>query len=290
MKNRTKPKKSLVARIRSILISLLVIYLVSMLGLYLLQRRLLFPRHMTHEIPEASEGISGLEKIWLDIPADDSTDARIEAWFIPGRGASAEHPEPLVIFAHGNAELIDYWPKKLLGYRKMGVNLLLPEYRGYGRSGASPSQEAVAHDLARLYDKLKKRPEVDPARIVFHGRSIGGGVVCALARLRKPRAMILQSTFTSITSMAGRYLVPGFLLRDPFDNLSVVEQLDIPILVIHGTEDNLVPFEHAEKLAKAARHGKLVAYKCTHNSCPPDWDEYWETIRTWFVHNGVLQE
>ncbi len=285
MTRKEKQKRSISAKVKNVLITIVVLYVITLLGLFFLQRRLLFPRHMTHEIPSAGSSIEKMEKLHLDIP-----NGKIEAWFIPGKGADSSHPEPLVLFAHGNAELIDYWPKKLLGYQKMGINLLLPEYRGYGRSGGSPTEQDIAQDLAAWYDSMIKRPDVDPERIVFHGRSIGGGAVCALAKLRKPRAMILQSTFTSITAMAGRYLVPWFLLRDPFDNLEVVGQLKIPILVIHGTKDTLVPFEHAERLAKAAKHGKLVAYPCTHNSCPPDWDEYWNTIKTWFVQNGVLQE
>ena len=97
------------------------------------------------------------------------------------------------------------------------VRVLLPEYRGYGRSAGSPSQRAITEDLIAFYDLLARRPEVDAQRVVFHGRSLGGGAVCDLARHRKPAAVILMSTFTSMKRMAPRYLVPGFMVERSSD-------------------------------------------------------------------------
>ncbi|HUU00472.1 MAG TPA: alpha/beta hydrolase [Myxococcota bacterium] len=255
-----------------------------MLGLAAFQRRIIFPRYLTHPYPGAGNNIASLERIWID-----TSEGKVEGWFIPGDGASAEHPAPLVIFAHGNAELIDYWPEALSGYRHMGVNLLLPEFRGYGRSAGSPSQQAIADDFAKFYDLVVLHPEVDASRVVFHGRSIGGGAVCALAALRRPAAMILQSTFTSLRSMAARFMLPGFLVADPFENIEVVRKLDAPLLVIHGRADDLIPFAQGEKLYAAAQRGKFIAYECDHNGCPPDWDRYWKDIRLWLSEVGILR-
>jgi fermentation-respiration switch protein FrsA (DUF1100 family) len=129
------------------------------------------------------------------------------------------------------------------------MNLVLPEYRGYGRSGGKPSQATILADLVRIHDQMVTRPEVDPSRVLFHGRSIGGGVVCALAAVRKPHAMILMSTFTSIHDVAKKWFVPKSLIADPFESLEVVRTLDIPILVVHGTEDRLIPPSHGHALA-----------------------------------------
>jgi len=266
-----------------IVVALLSIYIVSMLGLAAFQRRIIFPRHLTEPYPGAGKNIAGLQRIWIDIPR-----GKVEGWFIAGDGAGPEHPAPLVIFAHGNAELIDYWPEALTGYRRMGINLLLPEYRGYGRSAGSPSQQAIADDFTKFYDLVVRRPEVDGSRVVFHGRSIGGGAVCALAALRRPAAMILQSTFVSMRSMAARFMLPGFLVADPFENLEVVRNLDAPLLVIHGRADDLIPFPHGEKLYAAAQKGKFIAYECDHNGCPPDWNQYWRDIHSWLSEIGIL--
>lgn len=267
-----------------IVVALFSIYIVAMLGLTAFQRRIVFPRHLTQPYPGAGNGIAGLERLWIDTPQ-----GKVEGWFIPADCAGPEHKAPLVIFAHGNAELIDYWPEELSGYRRMGVNLLLPEYRGYGRSAGSPSEQAIAEDFAAFYDLASRRPEVDDKRIVFHGRSIGGGAVCALAKLRRPAAMILQSSFTSLRSMAARFLVPGFLVADPFDNLDVVRGLDAPLLVIHGRVDRLIPFEQGRRLFEAAGQAKFIAYQCDHNGCPPDWDVYWKDIRGWLTDIGILR-
>ena len=151
-----------------------------------------------------------------------------------GRG----RPAPAFIFAHGNGELIDYWPDELRPVAALGAGLLLVEYPGYGRSEGAPTQERILEVFTRAYDRLAARPEVDPGRIVLIGRSMGGGAVCDLALKRPSAALVLLSTFTSLRTYAVRYLAPGFLIRDPFDNLAAVRQYPGPVLVVHGREDD----------------------------------------------------
>jgi fermentation-respiration switch protein FrsA (DUF1100 family) len=248
--------------------------------LWSLQRRLIFPRHLVRPDPRAGEGIAGLERLHV---------GETEGWLLPGDGVSADRPGPAVLFAHGNGELIDHWPAELEPYRRLGVSVLLAEYRGYGRSGGEPSEEGITEDYVAFYELLAARPEIDPARLVFHGRSLGGGVVCALAARRPPAALVLQSTFTSIADLARAFGVPRFLVRDPFDNLAVLPQLDRPVLIVHGTRDDVIPFSHAEALAKAARRPTRVSYDCRHNDCPPDPVRFWEDVRSFLEGQGVLR-
>ncbi len=255
---------------------------IVMLGLAALQRRILFPRHLALPYPDAGEGVAGLEKVWIDTP-----EGKVEGWWLPARGELGRRPA--VIFAHGNAELIDYWPEMLEPFRKMGVGVFLPEYRGYGRSAGSPSQEKITEDFVKFYDWLTARPDVDPARIVFHGRSLGGGAVCALAESRKPAAMILQSTFTSVRAVAARFLLPGFLIADPFDNLETIKRLEAPLLVVHGRQDELVPFPHGVRLAEAAKNGRIFATDGDHNSTPPDWGEFFREVKAFLIENNILE-
>jgi len=260
-----------------------VVVVLIMFGLTLLQRRIVFPRHLVTPLPRAGADVPGLEKLWLDTDA-----GRVEAWYLPAHGASPTAPAPLVVFAHGNAELIDYWPETLEPYRRLGVSLLLPEYRGYGRSAGSPSEEAIVHDFEKFVTMLVRRPEVDAGRLIYHGRSLGGGVVCALAARRTPAALILQSTFTSLRAMAARFMLPGFLVADPFDNLSVVSRLDVPLLIVHGRQDDLIPFSHAEQLARAGRRVRFLPLDGDHNSCPPDWGEFFSHLAEWLRTEGLL--
>jgi dienelactone hydrolase len=135
----------------------------------------------------------------------------------------------------------------------------------------SPSEEAITSDFVAFYDDLIQRPEIDPARIVFHGRSLGGGVVCSLARQRPCAAMILESTFTSVRDMARKYLVPGFFVLDPFDKPRGRADVQGATPHPHGRQDPLIPFKHAERLLEAAgSRAKLIAYDAGHNDFPPN--------------------
>lgn len=248
-----------------------------------LQRDIIFPRHYTVPDPGVIDRVSGLTSWWLEI--EDG--ARVEAFFLPALNSHAT-PAPAVIFAHGNAELIDDWAEALEPWRRLGFHVLLPEYRGYGRSGGEPGQDAIAADLARFHDRLATTPGIDPERIVLHGRSLGGGALCTLAAQRRPAALILQSTFTSVTALARAMGIPGFVVSDPFDNLAVVRRYDGPTLVMHGLHDELIPVSHAHALLAAAAHGRLITWPCGHNDGPPDPEAWWDDLRTFVTDCGLL--
>lgn len=247
-----------------------------------LARSLLFPRHWLRADPDAGHGIPGLERCWLDVPQ-----GRIEAWFLPGDGVDATEPGPLVIFAHGNGELIEHWPAALAGYRRRGASVLLPEFRGYGRSDGQPSEASIVSDFVRWYDAFTTRADVDPSRIVLHGRSLGGGVVCGLLERRCAAALVVESTFTSIVDVAAQWFVPSALIADRFDNLRVVRSRDVPTLVIHGRWDSLIPVEHAKRLAAGAKRGRLWLFDGDHNDPPPP-TAYWEQLSS--VLEGLAAE
>lgn len=257
-----------------LLLGVAICYVLYGVVLSFLQRSILFPRHVVQVPADGGRDVPGLDRWWLDTP-----EGRVEAWYLVGEGRTAESPGPAVIFAHGNGEAIDFWPAALSRYRAMGVSVLLPEYRGYGRSAGEPSQEAITADYVAFYDRLVKRPEVDAKKIVFHGRSLGGGVVGALAAERPCAAMVLESTFLSIRSFAQQFLLPGFLVADPFDTESVVRTLDVPILIFHGTRDNVVPYHHGETLSRVAKNAQLVTFDCGHNDVPAD-ERYWGPLES----------
>lgn len=248
--------------------------------LFAFQRQILFPRHHTIPMPQVAEKIPGLEKIWLELSF-----GKVESWFLPP--VCAETKCPVLIFAHGNAELIEHWPEFFLPLTRSGIGVYLVEYPGYGRSQGLPSQKTILETFMAAYDHIIDRPDVDSNGVVFFGRSIGGGAVCALAEKRKPAAIILMSTFTSVSRMARKFGVPGIFIRDPFDNLRTMESFDGPLLVIHGKHDEIIPYSHGIKLSKAASRGKLITYECGHNDCPPDRDVFYEDIITFLIKSGV---
>jgi hypothetical protein len=244
------------------------------------ERRLLFPARRAPDASALLRQVDG-EQIWLD-----GGGVRTEAWFLPARGVALTSA-PLIVYTHGNGELIDDWAAAFDEPRSWGASVLLVEYPGYGRSGGAPSERAIGATVVSAYDWSSARPEVDPRRIIAYGRSLGGGAACELAEQREVAALVLESTFTSVRALAARLGVPGFLVRDPFDSLSRVAGYRGPMLAIHGALDETIPVEHARALHAAVPQSELVIFgDCGHNDCPRPWPKLLEFL----VSHNLLQK
>jgi hypothetical protein len=267
------------AKLLAVLRLLVIAYVAWAALVWIFQRELLFPRRGLPQAESMVEALGG-ERWWLELP-----DGRVEAWFLP---APTEGPAPAVIFAHGNAELIDHLAPLVTSLRTRGASLLLVEYPGYGRSEGSPTQGSIEAAFEAAHARLVARDDVDDSRLAYFGRSLGSGAVCRLAAAHPPAALVLQSPFTSVRSFASGFLLPGFLVRDPFDNLAVVSTLDAPVLVAHGTRDRVVPVAHGRAVAEAARDGRLSERPAGHNDMPPDPTAYWAEVAAFLTEAGVL--
>lgn len=232
----------------------------------------------------AAEGTppAGGEVWWLDVEG-----GRVEAWYLPPTRRS-DGPSPAVVFAHGNGELIDDWGERLAPYRAMGFAVLLPEYRSYGRSGGTPSEAAIVADFAHFVDRLGDRPEIDAQRMVFHGRSLGGGVVGVLSTQRRCVALILESTFTNVPDVASHSMVPAGAIRDRYDTRDALLHSYTPTLIFHGVNDTVVPFEHAVELDRIAWDSTLVAFEAGHDDLPHA-ETYWRHVRELLEGAGALE-
>jgi pimeloyl-ACP methyl ester carboxylesterase len=217
---------------------------------------------------------ASVEHVW--ITASDGS--KVEAWFIPAADASPAHPAPAAIFIHGNAELIDHNLSLVERYHDRGFSVLMPEFRGYGRSEGSPCQDAVVSDADAFHAWLIKRPDVDASRLIFHGRSLGTGVASQLAGLHQPQALILESPFTSVASFAWHYGVPPIFLSSPFRTDKILPKLTCPILILAGRSDEIVPIEHGHKLHELAPTSTMVELDGSHNSGLSDQGQYWKAI------------
>lgn len=198
----------------------------------------------------------------------DGTEA-IPAWFVKGEGASEETPRPLVIFSHGKSGRIEYNLWLAQEYAKAGISTLLVELRGFGKSGGVPSEQNFIKDFKYFYDQVIEMPEVDRTAVFLQGHSLGGGVVMNLARFRKPAGIILGSAFTSFPELAKTYYIPSFWITEKYDNLAAVRDFDGPMLIFHGREDGIVPFEHGKELARASRNAKFIDLDCDHSCDVP---------------------
>jgi pimeloyl-ACP methyl ester carboxylesterase len=261
----------------------LFFYLVYCGFLFLIQRQILFPRYLI-DIPSENEDHPVIEKIWIK-----ASFGNIEAWFLPPEPINKIEPSPAVIFAHGNGELIDFWPDELSRFNHFGIGVMLLEYPGYGRSEGTPSQKSITETFNNAYDILIERKDVDPNKIVLFGRSLGGGALCTLAAMRPSAVLILMSTFTSARSFARKYFAPGFLVRDPFDILAVVRNYTKPVLLIHGKFDEVIPYSHGMALYKSAPHATMITYESGHNDCPPDWEIFWKDLEAFLTAAGIIR-
>ncbi len=280
--------KTRVVMIPKIIFSLVSIYLVYCLLAYFLQRFILFPRHLVEKPPEAPAAVPGITKFHLSLPF-----GKTEVWFmapLEKERSEPPKPSPALLFAHGNAELIDDWPAFFIPLTQTGVAVLLVEYPGYGRSEGSPSQESIHQTLEAAHQWLASQPQVDPNRIILMGRSLGGAAVCTLAVSQAGCAMVLMSSFSSIGAFMKNYLLPGWVIRDPFDNLAAVAVYTKPVLVIHGNHDEVVPYSHGQQLHHAALKSEMLTYACGHNDCPPDQERFWQDVNSFLQKNGILNE
>lgn len=266
------------------LVSIACLYAGYALFCFFIQRHLLFPRHHIDSSPNLQADTVDRETLWLETGF-----GKVEAWYLTARSRPPRDRIPALIYAHGNAERIDSWPQMLGPFRRMGLAVLLVEYPGYGRSGGDPSQSSIRETFIAARSALLKKPEIDPHRLVYFGRSLGGGAVCVLTGVHPPAALILMSAFTGVKPYARQFFVPSFLIRDPFDNLSAVGAFAGPTLIVHGRFDTVVPYEHGRALHRAAPNSTLITYDCGHNDCPPDWVAFGRQAQRFLTQAGILR-
>lgn len=246
-------------QLRNLLIVILCIYSAWLLTLYLVQRSMIYPGTAI-KVPTLPPVTAGMELLRLN-----SGEGEVEALLLPPintRATSA--PGPALIFAHGNGEVIDYWVDGLNNFRERGMAVLLVEYPGYGRSTGTPSEDSIRRTLIAAYDRLASDPRINPAKIIGYGQSLGGGAICTLATNRPLAAVILQSTFPSLDIFTAGYGAPAFLLRDRFDNETVLKKFPGPVLVLHGSTDSMIPWQLGERLAAASKQATFRLHSCGH--------------------------
>ena len=258
------------------------LYLAFLGLLYFNQRTLIYPGTL-NRVDASPPKVEGADDFRIA-----TTEGVVDAIFLPAIDSAAGR-KPVVIFGHGNGEVIDFWLTALQSFRERGIGVLLVEYPGYGRSTGRPSEKSIRASMEAAFDRIAADPRVDRARIFGFGQSLGSGAICALARERPLRALILQSAFPSLDIFAAGYWAPAFLLHDHFDNLAVVRSFSGPVLVIHGRDDRLVPWEQAKRLAAASKRSTFKLYDCGHGCWDPQRLPFWRDAVPFLREAGVLQ-
>lgn len=170
---------------------------------------------------------------------------KLNGWLI-----KSEENQGTLLFLHGNAGNISHRLDKIMTFHRLGLNVFIIDYRGYGKSDGTPTEQGVYQDAESAYDYLINRGDVDSKRIIVYGESLGGAVAIDLATKRKIAGLIADSTFTSVPAMASESssLVPGFMINTKMDSIAKVKNIFVPKLFIHSVDDDIIPFYMGKKL------------------------------------------
>jgi abhydrolase domain-containing protein 17 len=186
-----------------------------------------------------------------------------------------------LLMSHGNGEDLGDMQREMERFRDLGLNVLAYDYRGYGKSAGSASVSNVYGDIEAAYVYLTETLKVSPDRILLYGRSVGGGPSTYLAARKPVAGMILESTFISTF----RVVIPIQVLPfEKFPNQSHLRQTNVPVLIIHGTDDRTIPFWHGEVLYESVVGPKqfLSVPGAGHNDVSEvAGEKYWGTIGLW---------
>lgn len=178
----------------------------------------------------------------------------ISAWYIPAR-----HERGVVLFCHGNAGNISHRLNSIRIFHDLKLSVFIFDYRGYGRSEGSPTEEGTYLDAESVWDYLVKIKHISPEKIILFGRSLGSAVAAEIALNHKAGALIIESGFTSIPDLGRKffpYLPVRLITRHHYSTLDKVNKIGIPKLFIHSSQDEVIPFEHGVSLFEKSSEPK----------------------------------
>jgi len=250
-------KSSLKSNLIRILRVLLLVYLLMCFGVYFLQAKLVFVPTVGE--PQRTPVEMGIDYENLRLKSGTET---IQAWYVPAR-----ENRGTVLFCHGNAGNLEHRLSTIRIWHDLGLNIMLFDYRGFGSSSGSPTEQGCYEDAQTCYDWLKENGKLN-GPFIIHGRSLGGGIASWAAVNFKNSGLVLESTFTSIPDMGAHFypFLPVNLISSiKFPNLERVKKLSKPLLVIHGREDEVIPYKMGQALHAAAK-SVFIELTGAHNS------------------------
>jgi len=190
-----------------------------------------------------------------DVAFETQDGVRLHGWYCP-----VPRPRCVFLMAHGNAGNITHRVDRIMAWqRNLNVSVFVFDYRGYGRSAGKPNERGVYHDARAAYRWLTINQGIAPDDVVFFGESLGTAVVLQLALEVPPRALILESPFTSavdVGQQAFPWLPVRWLMRNRFASMEKIGQYHGPLLIIHGTQDTIIPFAMGQTLFERANEPK----------------------------------
>jgi alpha-beta hydrolase superfamily lysophospholipase len=170
---------------------------------------------------------------------------------INGLHFKAERTRGVVLYLKGNSKSMKGWGKFAVDFTRHGYDVIMVDYRGFGKSIGKRTQENLKKDLQYVYNKIRER--VPEKYIVLYGRSLGSGFATKLASMNNPKMLVLDAPYYSLLKVTGRYMafMPlSILLKYPMPTYKWLQYVACPIHIIHGTNDKLIPFKSSVRLSK----------------------------------------
>ena len=227
----------------STIITILVIYVAISIALYYLQDYMLFkPEKLDADFQFDYEN-----QVTKEYNLETRDGAVINGLRFFPKGES----KGVVMYLKGNSKSIKGWGKFAVDFTRHGYDVLMIDYRGFGKSTGSRTQKAIKRDLQVVYNKIKEN--VDEKYIILYGRSLGSGFAAKLASTNSPRVLILDAPYYSLSKVAKRYMpfMPlSLLIKFPMPTYKWLRYVQCPIHIVHGTDDKLIPYKTSVKLSK----------------------------------------
>ncbi len=269
-------KKGFLAMFTSILWLILILLDGWIILLYAFQPRMLYFPQKNILFKPSDVGLA-----YETVELTTSDNIKLDAWFIPCPDARFT-----ILFCHGNAGNIGNRIDSLEIFHRLGLNCLIFDYRGYGNSAGRPSELGTYLDARAAWLWLTDYKKIPPENIILFGRSLGGAVAGKLASQTAPAGLALESCFTSFVDIAKHYypfLPVKTFARFDYNTLESVKKINCPLLVIHSTEDEIIPFTMGEKLYQAAlTQKKFARIEGSHNEgFIESGQDYINLWRTW---------
>ena len=208
------------------------------------------------------------------VPIRTADGETLDAWWVP-----AENARGTVLFFHGNAGNISHRIDYLQMFHRLRYSTLIVDYRGFGKSSGTPSEAGTYRDAEAAWEHLRHARLAQPRDVVIAGESLGAAVATWLAAEVSPRAVLLFSTFTSVTDLGAQvywFLPVRLLSRMGYDNLANLKRIRAPVFIAHSRDDDIVPYAHGKRLYEAANEPKtFLEMRGGHNDgfifTQPEW-------------------
>ena len=210
-----------------------------------------------------------------DVQLTTKDNVNLDSWFVPAKD-NDQIGKGVILFCHGNGGNIGNRVSYLPIFKDLGLATFLFDYRGYGKSEGKPSEEGTYSDVEAAWQYLTQEKQIPPQKIIIYGESLGGAIASYLAQKISQQdsknsagGLILASTFTSISDRAAElypFLPIRFLSRFSYNSIDRLPSTKIPVLIIHSTDDEIIPFHHGDRNFQAANQPKkLVKLRGDHN-------------------------